>query len=116
MPQTFALLRISQPSLCDLKPWLSSDIVNQRVPCYKSCDHVKNQCWWPTVSKITPELNRENSHDRVEKSMLAARRLKNFAGDTQNMNESKFRLVILKKTGSKLVKTAKYLSYISMKV
>ena len=68
------------------------------------------------VSKITPELNHENSRDCMEKLTLADRHLKNFAGDTQNMNESKFRLVILKKTGSKLVKTAKYLSYISMKV
>ena len=32
------------------------------------------------------------SHDRVEKSTLAAKRLKNFAGNTQNINESKINL------------------------
>ena len=36
------------------------------------------------------------THDRVEKSTIAAKRLKFFAGNTQNINESKinlFRLV-----------------------
>ena len=32
------------------------------------------------------------SHDRVEKSTLAAKRLKNLAGNTQNINESKINL------------------------
>jgi hypothetical protein len=35
---------------------------------------------------------RVQSRDRVEKSMLAANHLKNLAGDTQNINESKINL------------------------
>ena len=45
-------------------------------------NHVKNLTW------IMPSKTR----DRVEKSAIAARRLKNLAGDTRNINESKINL------------------------
>ena len=45
-------------------------------------NHVKNLTW------IMPSETR----DRVEKSRIAARRLKNLAGDTRNINESKINL------------------------
>ena len=39
-----------------------------------------------------PNKAQEKTRDRVEKSTLAAKHLKNLAGDTQNINESKINL------------------------
>ena len=39
-----------------------------------------------------PNKSQEETRDRVEKSTIAAKRLKNLAGDTQNINESKINL------------------------
>ena len=38
------------------------------------------------------KVTRVQTRDRVEKSTLAAKRLNFFAGDTQNINESKINL------------------------
>ena len=43
-------------------------------------------------SKKNYRKEKFKSHDRVEKSTLAAKRLKNLAGNTQNINESKINL------------------------
>ena len=49
-------------------------------------NHLKNL----TVSK--PNKSQEQTRDRGKRLMLAAKRLKNLAGNTQNRNESKINL------------------------
>ena len=39
-----------------------------------------------------PNKSQEKTHDRVEKSTTAAKRLKILAGDTRDMNKSKINL------------------------
>ena len=39
-----------------------------------------------------PNKSQEKTCDRVEKSTIAAKRLTNFVGNTQNINESKINL------------------------
>ena len=39
-----------------------------------------------------PNKSQEKTRDRVEKSTIAAKRLKILAGDTQDMNKSKINL------------------------
>jgi hypothetical protein len=45
-----------------------------------------------TYLKILTNLVRAQTRDRVEKSTIAAKHLKFFAGNTQNINESKINL------------------------
>ena len=45
-----------------------------------------------TMEKKNYRKEKFKSHDRVEKSTLAAKGLKNLAGNTQNINESKINL------------------------
>lgn len=62
----------------------------------KSCDHVKmltiesDHFLNFTVSKTNK--SHEQTHDRGKMLMIAANHLKNLAGNTQNMNESKINL------------------------
>jgi hypothetical protein len=61
-----------------------------------SCDHVKmlmkeaDHFLNLTVSK--PNKSQEQTRDRGKRLTLAAKRLKNLAGNTQNINESKINL------------------------
>lgn len=63
-----------------------------RVTCYRSCDHVKKSMLVANHHKKSHRSSCLRNHMTAEKSMLVVRHLKNFAGDTQNMNESKLNL------------------------
>ena len=57
-----------------------------------SCDHVKISILMANHVKNLTWIMPSETRDRVEKSRIAARHLKNLAGDTQNINESKINL------------------------